>query len=135
MITIINLPYVVKLRYKCSNLVSGDAFWQYWFAFCLNSWFALCRQLEEQLSRVQREKNDLQSRMEEDQEDLNELMKKHKAAVAQVCSFTCRDLKPTTRLSCSADFSPKSNQIKSNHFYIFHIYELNTEIQHHIDTK
>lgn len=41
-------------------------------------------QLEEQLSRLQREKNDLQSRMEEDQEDLNELMKKHKAAVAQV---------------------------------------------------
>lgn len=41
-------------------------------------------QLEEQLSRVQREKNDLQSRMEEDQEDMNELMKKHKAAVAQV---------------------------------------------------
>uniref|UniRef100_A0A3P8SDH8 Myosin XVIIIA n=1 Tax=Amphiprion percula TaxID=161767 RepID=A0A3P8SDH8_AMPPE len=40
--------------------------------------------LEEQLSRLQREKNDLQSRMEEDQEDLNELMKKHKAAVAQV---------------------------------------------------
>ncbi|XP_076138238.1 unconventional myosin-XVIIIa isoform X7 [Alosa pseudoharengus] len=39
--------------------------------------------LEEQLSRVQREKNDLQSRMEEDQEDLNDLMKKHKAAVAQ----------------------------------------------------
>ncbi|TNN80782.1 Unconventional myosin-XVIIIa [Liparis tanakae] len=40
--------------------------------------------LEEQLSRLQREKNDLQSRMEEDQEDLNELMKKHKAAVAQM---------------------------------------------------
>ncbi|XP_077421508.1 myosin-XVIIIa isoform X6 [Vanacampus margaritifer] len=39
--------------------------------------------LEEQLSRLQREKNDLQTRMEEDQEDLNELMKKHKAAVAQ----------------------------------------------------
>lgn len=33
---------------------------------------------------MQREKNDLQSRMEEDQEDMNELMKKHKAAVAQV---------------------------------------------------
>ncbi|XP_053543516.1 unconventional myosin-XVIIIa isoform X6 [Ictalurus punctatus] len=39
--------------------------------------------LEEQLIRVQREKNDLQSRMEEDQEDMNELMKKHKVAVAQ----------------------------------------------------
>lgn len=41
-------------------------------------------QLEEQVSRLQREKNDLQSRMEEDQEDMNELMKKHKAAVGQV---------------------------------------------------
>lgn len=41
-------------------------------------------QLDEQVSRLQREKNDTQSRMEEDQEDMNELMKKHKAAVAQV---------------------------------------------------
>ena len=46
--------------------------------------FLLALQLEEQVSRLQREKNDLQSRMEEDQEDMNELMKKHKAAVAQV---------------------------------------------------
>lgn len=46
--------------------------------------FVLALQLEEQLSRLQREKNDVQTRMEEDQEDLNELMKKHKAAVAQV---------------------------------------------------
>ncbi|XP_029547520.1 unconventional myosin-XVIIIa-like [Salmo trutta] len=44
--------------------------------------------LEEQVSRLQREKNDLQSRMEEDQEDMNELMKKHKAAVSQ----SARDL-------------------------------------------
>ncbi|TSM28205.1 Unconventional myosin-XVIIIa [Bagarius yarrelli] len=42
--------------------------------------------LEEQISRLQREKNDLQSRLEEDQEDMNELMKKHKAAVAQLQS-------------------------------------------------
>lgn len=49
-------------------------------------------QLEEQLSRLQREKNDLQSRMEEDQEDLNELMKKHKAAVAQVGLFHTQTL-------------------------------------------
>lgn len=41
-------------------------------------------QLEEQLSRLQREKNEIQNRLEEDQEDMNELMKKHKAAVAQV---------------------------------------------------
>lgn len=44
----------------------------------------LSPQLEEQLSRLQREKNEVQSRLEEDQEDMNELMKKHKAAVAQV---------------------------------------------------
>lgn len=51
-------------------------------------------QLEEQLSRVQREKNDLQSRMEEDQEDMNELMKKHKAAVAQVTQFLPEPIAP-----------------------------------------
>ena len=45
-------------------------------------------QLEEQLSRLQREKNEIQSRLEEDQEDMNELMKKHKAAVAQVLLHT-----------------------------------------------
>ncbi|XP_072495923.1 unconventional myosin-XVIIIa isoform X3 [Notamacropus eugenii] len=39
--------------------------------------------LEEQVSRLQREKNEVQSRLEEDQEDMNELMKKHKATVAQ----------------------------------------------------
>ena len=33
---------------------------------------------------MQREKNDVQASMEGDQEDMNELMKKHKAAVAQV---------------------------------------------------
>lgn len=55
---------------------------------CIDELLLICvSQLEEQLSRLQREKNDLQSRMEEDQEDLNELMKKHKAAVAQVCLY------------------------------------------------
>lgn len=46
-------------------------------------------QLEEQLSRLQREKNEIQNRLEEDQEDMNELMKKHKAAVAQVPAQEC----------------------------------------------
>uniref|UniRef100_A0AAV2J8K1 Uncharacterized protein n=1 Tax=Knipowitschia caucasica TaxID=637954 RepID=A0AAV2J8K1_KNICA len=50
---------------------------------CFGSHSSAVVELEEQLSRLQREKNDIQSRMEEDQEDLNELMKKHKAAVAQ----------------------------------------------------
>lgn len=43
------------------------------------------------MSRLQREKNDLQSRFEEDQEDMNELMKKHKAGVAQVTSLPVTD--------------------------------------------
>lgn len=53
-------------------------------SFILISFLFSVNKLEEQLSRLQREKNDLQSRMEEDQEDMNELMKKHKSAVAQV---------------------------------------------------
>ncbi|XP_075918590.1 unconventional myosin-XVIIIa-like isoform X2 [Petromyzon marinus] len=39
--------------------------------------------LEEQMVRLQREKTDLQGRVDEDQEDLDELIKKHKALVAQ----------------------------------------------------
>lgn len=62
--------------------------WMIWYwdwSLSLAFYFRLSvSQLEEQISRLQREKNDLQSRLEEDQEDLNELMKKHKAAVAQV---------------------------------------------------
>ena len=58
-------------------------------------------QLEEQLSRLQREKNEVQSRLEEDQEDMNELMKKHKAAVAQVRGswWLWRSHPPVTPLS------------------------------------
>lgn len=41
-------------------------------------------QADEQLSLLQHEKTDLLKRLEEDQEDLNELMKKHKALIAQV---------------------------------------------------
>lgn len=58
------------------------------FFFGVNVFSVSMMQLEEQVSRLQREKNDLQSRMEEDQEDMNELMKKHKAAVAQVTQPT-----------------------------------------------
>lgn len=49
-------------------------------------------QLEEQTSRLQREKNEIQNRLEEDQEDMNELMKKHKAAVAQVRGQECSSI-------------------------------------------
>ncbi|KAG7281405.1 hypothetical protein CRUP_029854, partial [Coryphaenoides rupestris] len=58
--------------------------------------------LEEQFSRLQREKNDLQSRIEEDQEDMNELVKKHKSAVSQV-SFIAAPTSPTafTTTGCS----------------------------------
>uniref|UniRef100_A0A8D3CF87 Myosin XVIIIAa n=1 Tax=Scophthalmus maximus TaxID=52904 RepID=A0A8D3CF87_SCOMX len=62
--------------------------------------------LDEQLSRLQREKNDLQSRMEEDQEDMNELMKKHKAAVAQ----SARDLSQITDLQAQLEEATKEKQ-------------------------
>uniref|UniRef100_A0A3B4WTY5 Unconventional myosin-XVIIIb-like n=1 Tax=Seriola lalandi dorsalis TaxID=1841481 RepID=A0A3B4WTY5_SERLL len=49
----------------------------------------ICKQksvVDEQLSLLQHEKADLLKRLEEDQEDLNELMKKHKALIAQSSS-------------------------------------------------
>ncbi|XP_056299476.1 unconventional myosin-XVIIIa-like isoform X7 [Pseudoliparis swirei] len=62
--------------------------------------------LDEQVSRLQREKNDLQSRMEEDQEDMNELMKKHKAAVAQ----SARDLGQISDLQAQLEEATKEKQ-------------------------
>uniref|UniRef100_A0A673NJB4 Unconventional myosin-XVIIIa-like n=1 Tax=Sinocyclocheilus rhinocerous TaxID=307959 RepID=A0A673NJB4_9TELE len=62
--------------------------------------------LEEQISRLQREKNDLQSRFEEDQEDMNELMKKHKAAVAQ----STRDLAQISDLQAQVEEAMKEKQ-------------------------
>lgn len=47
----------------------------------------VCVQVDEQLALLQHEKTDLLKRVEEDQEDLNELMKKHKALIAQVQFF------------------------------------------------
>lgn len=46
-------------------------------------------QVDEQLTQLQHEKADFLKRLEEDQEDLNELMKKHKALIAQVCLCEC----------------------------------------------
>lgn len=49
----------------------------------------ICKQksmVDEQLALLQHEKTDLLKRVEEDQEDLNELMKKHKALIAQSSS-------------------------------------------------
>ncbi|KAL4657307.1 unconventional myosin-XVIIIa-like isoform X1 [Arapaima gigas] len=62
--------------------------------------------LEEQVSRLQREKNDLQSRLEEDQEDTNELMKKYKATVAQ----STRDLAHITDLQAQVEEAMKEKQ-------------------------
>ncbi|XP_030648247.1 unconventional myosin-XVIIIa [Chanos chanos] len=62
--------------------------------------------LDEQLSRLQREKNDLQTRLEEDQEDMNELMKKHKAAVAQ----SARDLAQISDLQAQLEEAMKEKQ-------------------------
>ncbi|CAB1318763.1 unnamed protein product, partial [Coregonus sp. 'balchen'] len=42
--------------------------------------------VDEQLAQLQHDKSDLLKRLEEDQEDLNELMKKHKALIAQSSS-------------------------------------------------
>lgn len=41
-------------------------------------------QVDEQLYQLQHERADLLKRIDEDQEDLNELMAKHKALIAQV---------------------------------------------------
>lgn len=41
-------------------------------------------QVDEQLFQLQHERADLLKRIDEDQEDLNELMEKHKALIAQV---------------------------------------------------
>lgn len=62
--------------------------------------------LEEQLSRLQREKNEIQNRLEEDQEDMNELMKKHKAAVAQ----SSRDMAQINDLQAQLEESNKEKQ-------------------------
>uniref|UniRef100_A0A8C2TCW5 Myosin XVIIIB n=1 Tax=Coturnix japonica TaxID=93934 RepID=A0A8C2TCW5_COTJA len=43
----------------------------------------LCPQADEQLNQMQHERDDLLRRVSEDQEDLNELMAKHKALIAQ----------------------------------------------------
>lgn len=55
-----------------------------WWVPCgsMNQWFPM--QVDEQLFQVQRERDDLLKRIDEDQEDLNELMEKHKALIAQV---------------------------------------------------
>lgn len=44
--------------------------------------------MDENLALLQQEKVDLLKRLEEDQEDLNELMKKHKALIVQVLLFS-----------------------------------------------
>ncbi|XP_078404099.1 myosin-XVIIIa isoform X3 [Cetorhinus maximus] len=62
--------------------------------------------LDEQLSRLQREKNELQSRLEEDQEDMNELMKKHKALVSQ----SSRDLGQINELQSQLEEASKEKQ-------------------------
>ncbi|XP_054613332.1 unconventional myosin-XVIIIb-like isoform X2 [Dunckerocampus dactyliophorus] len=53
----------------------------------------MCKQkclLDEQLSLLQHEKVDLLKRLEEDQEDLEELMRKHKALIQQSSNDICR---------------------------------------------
>lgn len=44
--------------------------------------------MDEQVAQLQHDKSDLLKRLEEDQEDLNELMKKHKTLNAKVGSLS-----------------------------------------------
>lgn len=71
--------------------------------------------MDENLALLQQEKVDLLKRLEEDQEDLNELMKKHKALIAQVLLFSLNPSYPVDDLnhhslqvtfSCFVPFSP-----------------------------
>ncbi|XP_016431831.1 unconventional myosin-XVIIIb-like [Sinocyclocheilus rhinocerous] len=54
---------------------------------------SICKQkslVDEQLAQLRYERTDLMKRLEEDQEDLNELMKKHKALIAQLQTSVAR---------------------------------------------
>ena len=54
--------------------------------------FLLLRQVDEQLYRLQFERADLLKRIDEDQDDLNDLMQKHKDLIAQVAASSRRRL-------------------------------------------
>uniref|UniRef100_A0AAY4B301 Myosin motor domain-containing protein n=1 Tax=Denticeps clupeoides TaxID=299321 RepID=A0AAY4B301_9TELE len=63
-------------------------------------------QVDEQLAHLQHEKSDLLKRLEEDQEDLNELMKKHKALIAQSSS----DISQIRELQADLEETKKQRQ-------------------------
>ncbi|XP_061118612.1 unconventional myosin-XVIIIb-like isoform X2 [Conger conger] len=62
--------------------------------------------VDEQLSQMQHERVDLLKRLEEDQEDLNELMKKHKALIAQSSS----DISQIRELQAELEEAKKQKQ-------------------------
>ncbi|XP_041084913.1 unconventional myosin-XVIIIb-like isoform X2 [Polyodon spathula] len=69
----------------------------------------ICRNkslVDEQLFQLQHEKADLLKRIEEDQEDLNELMKKHKALIAQSSS----DISQIRELQAELEEAKKERQ-------------------------
>ncbi|KAK6476370.1 unconventional myosin-XVIIIb-like [Huso huso] len=69
----------------------------------------ICRNkslVDEQLYQLQHEKTDLLKRIEEDQEDLNELMKKHKALIAQSSS----DISQIRELQAELEEAKKERQ-------------------------
>lgn len=85
--------------------------------------------MDEQLALLLHEKMDLLKRLEEDQEDLNELMKKHKALIAQVMlsawpaaclSASVSDLNRTVKanpsLSPFLSFSPPVTSLRSESY-------------------
>ncbi|XP_064424299.1 unconventional myosin-XVIIIb isoform X3 [Latimeria chalumnae] len=69
----------------------------------------ICRNknlVDEQLYQLQHEKVDLLKRIDEDQEDLNELMKKHKALIAQ----SSNDISQIRELQTSSEEAKKEKQ-------------------------
>ncbi|KAL1266200.1 hypothetical protein QQF64_001875 [Cirrhinus molitorella] len=71
---------------------------------------SICKQkslVDEQLAQLRYERTDLMKRLEEDQEDLNELMKKHKALIAQSSS----DISQIRELQAEMEELKKQRQI------------------------
>lgn len=44
-------------------------------------------QIEDKLSHANRDKSDLESQLEDNEEEINDLMKKYKASINQVCVY------------------------------------------------
>lgn len=74
--------YIIAIFIKDVALYANRSQWE---VSSFQVLLVLCFQAEDRCQSLGREKNDLQSRLEENEEELAELMKKYKAAVQQVC--------------------------------------------------